>query len=78
MLQADELTARPDTVLPTEISSAFVATYPLASCTCTVKELVPVAVGVPDISPVSGSSESPEGKLPETKDQVKGAVPVPA
>ena len=42
----------------------------LASVTCTLKLLLPVPVGVPEIIPVLGASVSPAGKVPESIDQV--------
>jgi hypothetical protein len=47
-----------------------VAVRELAPDTCTVKLLVPVAVGVPEIAPVLGVSVNPVGRDPETIDQV--------
>src|SRR5271165_4368389 len=44
------------------------------SATCTVKLAVPVAVGVPEISP-EVERVSPTGRLPETTDQVYGGTP---
>jgi len=41
-----------------------------ASMTLTVNLLVPVAVGVPEISPVLAVSVSPAGRLPDVMDQV--------
>ena len=55
--------------------SGLVAASEFASDTCTVKLLVPDAVGVPEIAPVLDASASPAGKVPETMDQVKGVVP---
>ena len=49
---------------------AFWADKELASVTCTVKLLVPLAVGVPEITPVLGASDSPAGKVPTETDQV--------
>ena len=51
-------------------ASGFVAASELASMTCTVKLLVPLPVGVPEIAPVLGASVSPAGKVPEIIDQV--------
>jgi hypothetical protein len=45
------------------------------SRTDTVKLLVPVAVGVPEIRPVAGARLSPAGRLPALTDQVYGVVP---
>ena len=50
--------------------SVFVATCELASVTCTVKELVPVPVGVPEIMPVLDANVNPAGKLPTVMDHV--------
>jgi hypothetical protein len=41
----------------------------------TVKLLVPVAVGVPEISPVAGARVRPAGRLPDEIDHVYGVVP---
>src|SRR5690242_16021441 len=41
------------------ILSALVPVRELASVTCTVKLLVPAAVGVPEITPVAAARESP-------------------
>ena len=49
--------------------SALVTVWELASVTCTVKSLVPVAVGVPEIVPLPELRLSPAGRLPETMDQ---------
>jgi hypothetical protein len=46
-----------------------------ASWTDTPKEKFPLAVGVPEIRPVDVFRLSPAGRLPETKDQMYGAVP---
>ena len=48
--------------------SVFVATRELASVTCTVKVLVPMPVGVPEIAPVLGANVNPAGKLPTVMD----------
>jgi hypothetical protein len=45
------------------------------SATATVKDAVPLAVGVPEIRPVDVFRLSPAGRLPEIKDQLYGAVP---
>jgi hypothetical protein len=55
--------------------SDFEAVKEFASVTCTVKLLVPVAVGVPEITPVVGVSANPAGNVPERMDQVYGVVP---
>jgi hypothetical protein len=54
------------TVMP----SVFVATRELASVTCTVKVLVPVPVGFPEITPVLEANVNPAGKLPTVMDHV--------
>jgi hypothetical protein len=46
-----------------------------ASVTRTVKVLVPTAVGVPEIFPVSPEMVSPEGIVPELTDHLYGGVP---
>src|SRR5262245_5574876 len=43
--------------------------------TMTVKEKVPDAVGVPEITPVPAVSVSPAGRAPLAIDQVYGGVP---
>ena len=62
---------------PTSITrvTALVAVWPLASVTRTVKDVLPVVVGVPDSTPVPEASESPAGALPAEMDQVRGATP---
>jgi len=45
------------------------------SLTVTVKLLVPLAVGVPEIRPVAEARLSPAGRLPLLTDQVYGVVP---
>ncbi len=46
-----------------------------ASVTRTVKLLVPIVVGVPEITPVSGASDRPAGSAPEVMDHVYGVAP---
>jgi hypothetical protein len=41
------------------------ALLPHESVTKTTKEYVPASVGVPEMTPVSGSSVRPGGKIPE-------------
>ena len=55
--------------------SGCAAVNELASVTWTVKLLVPVPVGVPEITPVLAASASPVGKVPEEMDQLYGVVP---
>jgi hypothetical protein len=50
--------------------NVFVATRELASVTCTVKVLVPVPVGFPEITPVLEANVNPAGKLPTVMDHV--------
>jgi len=50
--------------------SASEAVLESASVTLTVKLLVPVAVGVPEITPVLAVSDKPAGNEPELIDQV--------
>ena len=40
-----------------------------------MKLLVPVVVGVPEMMPVDGASDSPAGRLPEIIDQAYGVAP---
>jgi hypothetical protein len=54
----------------TVMLSASVARCPLASVTRTVKLLVPVPLGVPEITPVLVASASPAGRLPKLSDQL--------
>ena len=54
----------------TVMLSAFVAVCPLASLTRTVKFLVPVAVGVPEITPVLDARAKPAGNPPELSNQL--------
>jgi hypothetical protein len=42
----------------------------LKSAACTVKLKVPAAVGVPEITPVDGSSDNPPGSDPELTDHL--------
>ena len=46
-----------------------------ASATVTVKLNVPVAVGVPEITPEVVARVSPEGRAPDVIDQAYGAMP---
>ncbi len=59
----------------TVMVSAWVAVSEAASVTRTVKLLVPVAVGVPEITPELGASDRPGGSVPEARDHVYGVVP---
>ena len=54
---------------------AFV-TFPTELVALTLKLNVPVAVGVPEITPVDVSKTKPVGNLPLEIDQVIGVVPV--
>ena len=49
---------------PMVMLRAFVAVWKLVSDTLTVKLLVPVAVGVPEIAPVDGVRVRPAGSVP--------------
>ena len=64
-----------ETAALTVMLSDFEAVLELASVTLTVKLLVPVAVGVPEITPVLAANDRPAGNEPELIDQVSGAVP---
>src|SRR5712675_2645686 len=55
--------------------SNFVEVSKWASVTFTVKVLVPVPVGVPEITPVVDASVRPAGNVPDVRDQVYGVVP---
>src|SRR5689334_21962787 len=50
--------------------NARVAVCELASITCTVKLLVPVVIGVPEITPVPAARVSPAGRDPAVIDQM--------
>jgi hypothetical protein len=54
----------------TVMLSDLVAVSALASVTFTAKVLVPVPVGVPEITPVVEASANPAGKVPEETDQL--------
>ena len=64
-----------DTAALTVILSDLEAVLEYVSLTCTVKLLVPVPVGVPEITPVLAFSDKPVGKEPEVIDHVYGVVP---
>jgi len=51
-------------------------TFPAELAALTEKFCVPAVVGVPDISPVDVFKLKPAGRLPLSKAQVIGAVPV--
>jgi len=59
----------------TVIDAAAVATAFVASSTCTVKLDVPCAVGVPEMTPVVGEIESPDGSVPATMLHAYGVTP---
>ena len=59
----------------TVILNAFVPELFAASVTCTVKDAVPVAVGVPDITPVEVTRVRPAGNAPAIRLQLYGVVP---
>ena len=59
----------------TVILRAFVPVLFAASVTCTVKEEVPVAVGVPEITPVDVTRVRPAGNVPALRLQLYGVVP---
>jgi hypothetical protein len=56
--------------LATSMLSGCWLEAPTLSCTRTVKLLVPLAVGVPEIRPVDAVTANPAGRLPETTLQV--------
>ena len=58
------------TVAFTVMLNACVAVRDVASVTFTVKLLVPVPDGVPEIVPEAAASPSPLGNVPEEIDQV--------
>ena len=49
---------------------ALVVATGLVSETCTVKLLVPLAVGTPEITPVLGAILKPAGRVPDAMDQL--------
>src|SRR4030066_411229 len=55
--------------------SAFVATAPFASTTCTVKFDVPAVSGIPLITPLPLSKLKPDGSVPVMTDQAYGVLP---
>ena len=55
--------------------SGFVALFWAASCTWTVKPLVPTDMGVPEITPVFASSDKPVGSAPAAIDHAYGPLP---
>ena len=55
--------------------NALLAVIPLASVTCAVKVNGPVAVGVPEMTPLLDPSANPGGRLPERIDQEYGVTP---
>ena len=57
------------------IASALLAVAPFASVTCTVKLLVPAAVGVPLITPIDVFRLKPAGSVPESIPHVYGVLP---
>jgi hypothetical protein len=60
----------------TSIESGFVTAVEFPSVAFTVKVTVPVAVGLPDMTPVVGSRDNPAGRrLPVASDQVYGVFP---
>jgi hypothetical protein len=59
----------------TAMLNAFVPVLFAASFTCTVKETVPVVVGVPEITPVDATRFNPAGNVPALTLQPYGVVP---
>ena len=57
------------------IVSGAMAEQFLASVTFTVKDAAPLAVGVPEITPVLAFRTKPVGKLPPEIVKANGAVP---
>jgi len=53
-------------------------TFPAEFVALTVKENVPIAVGVPEITPVPSFRLKPAGRVPVAIDHVIGVVPVAA
>lgn len=62
--------AKPTGEITSEKESDLVCAGLPASATVTVKLNVPVAVGVPEMTPVVAARLRPVGRLPEVKDQV--------
>ena len=67
--RAKTLVAVP-TVLIVMLRAAVAVLVVTVSVTCTVKLLVPVAVGAPLITPLLTFKVRPAGRLPDAKDQV--------
>ena len=71
------------TVIEVRVAAATVILKPLVavcgdpaeSVTCAVKLEVPIAVGVPEMTPVALVSDSPAGSEPLDIDQLYGGVP---
>lgn len=71
------LTARaaPGAVIVMLLVAVKVNGTALASTTCTTKDELPAAVGVPEITPVAALKARPAGRDPPARLNVKGAVP---
>ncbi len=65
----------PPELAATILSVSCRAADPAEFCAVTVKVYLPVAVGVPEITPAA-LRVSPAGRLPELTDHVMGVVPV--
>ena len=59
----------------TAMLSAFVPVLFAASVTCTVNDMVPAVVGVPEITPVDATRLNPAGSVPALTLQLYGVVP---
>ena len=59
----------------TAMLSAFVPVLFAASVTCTVNDVVPAVVGVPEITPVAATRPNPAGSVPPVTVQLYGVVP---
>jgi hypothetical protein len=72
-----DVMARGDPAATTESGNVAVAVCgdEAESLTVTPTVKLPLAAGVPDITPVVAPRLSPAGRLPPETDQVKGAVP---
>ena len=59
----------------TVIFNTFVPVLFAASVTCAVNDIVPAAIGVPEIAPVDATRLNPAGSVPALTLQLYGAVP---
>jgi hypothetical protein len=69
-MSEEEVIASGATAITIDIAADFVCTGEPLSFTVTVKLEVPVAVGVPEITPVDEARVKPAGRAPELIDQL--------